>query len=94
MSKSTSAAIPAADPPRSPWQPLPTVWGQFAKAYPELFVGEAASTRSRFCSRHGPALIAAGALTKTPGGAYYARPEKFLPLAWSLTMGLPVEVSA
>jgi hypothetical protein len=87
-----SKAVPAVgsnmQQQRPQWRPLPAVWAEFAERHPELFVGTAASARSRFCSRHGEALKQAGALVRTPGGAYYAN-DRFVPLAWALTMGLP-----
>lgn len=85
--KPTTPRVPAG---AAPWRPLPEAWDAFGESYPELFVGRAASTRSRFCGRHGPALTAAGALLKTPGGAYYAHAEKFAPMAYALALGLPL----
>lgn len=80
---------PGAEP--AAWRPLPEVWAEFAESHRELYIGTAASTRSRFCGRHGSALVKAGALLKTPGGAYYARPDKFSQMAYALALGLPLQ---
>jgi len=82
---------PAAEP--APWRPLPEVWALFVEKHPELYLGTAASTRSRFCDRHGTALVEAGALLRS-GRGLYVRPEKFLPLAYALVLGLPLREPA
>jgi hypothetical protein len=84
------ATPPPSAAPRPQWRPLPEAWREFAERHPELFVGLAPSARSRFVSRHGEALRAAGALLRAPSGMYYADAERFDALAYRLVMGLPL----
>lgn len=83
---------PAGEP--APWRPLAETWRTFAERHPELHIGVTAAARSRFCSRHGAELKAAGALVRTPQGTMFCRPEVFLPLAYRLTLGLPLQEPA
>lgn len=87
MSEKSAVTPPASE--AAPWRPLPEVWAAFATKHPEFYLGTAPGARSRFCSRHGPALIAAGVLLKTRGN-YYVRPAEFEPLAYRLVLGLPL----
>jgi hypothetical protein len=91
-----SAVAPSVSEAAS-WRPLPEVWAAFAKKHPELYLGTAASTRSRFCDRHGPTLVDAGILIRS-GKGHYVKPEPFITAAYALVLGLPlpeaVEVSA
>lgn len=73
----------------SPWRPLPEVWALFAKRHPELYIGLAPSSRSRFCDRHGAALIEAGILIRS-GKGHYVKAEPFIAAAYALVLGLPL----
>ena len=85
MSQKPAAAPPGSD--AAPWRPLPEVWAEFAKKHPEFYLGTAPGARSRFCSRHGADLMAAGVLLKARGN-FYVKPAEFEPLAYRLVLGL------